>query len=88
MVNEVDIVPFDSTYITLQGNGVTGICKHSKQKDLAFQAIAAVYTDKELSDLLLYGIEGEDYQLKDERVVINKIIIIMIGLEVYILEIQ
>ena len=72
MVNDVAIVTYAPDYVSKQGNGITGVCKHSDKKDLAFQALSAVYSQKDLSDLLLYGVEGIDYELNDGKVVLDE----------------
>ena len=67
-VNDVAIVTYAPDYVSKQGNGITGVCKHSDKKDLAFQALSVVYSQKDLSDLLLYGVEDVDYELNDGKV--------------------
>lgn len=71
MTSQVAVIPFTPDYIRKQGNGVTGVCNHSNKKDLAFQALSAVYSQKDLSDLLLYGVEGIDYELNNGKVAID-----------------
>jgi putative aldouronate transport system substrate-binding protein len=43
----------------------TGICNQSKNKDLAFELLALTQTDPYLNNLIVYGVEGEDYNLVD-----------------------
>lgn len=42
-----------------------GVLKDSKEKELAVQVLAASMYDEELSNLMIYGIAGKDYELKD-----------------------
>lgn len=42
-----------------------GILKESEQKETALKALTAVYTEPELSNILIHGIEGEDYEVED-----------------------
>lgn len=46
-----------------------GILKDSKNKEAAFTALSAVYTDATISNILIYGIEDVDYTLKDGHAV-------------------
>ena len=63
----------DSTYIPIDEKiyikgapkGL-GIASWSKNKEYAFDLIALLNTDKELSTLLNYGIEGENYKLNSD----------------------
>lgn len=41
---------------------LNGICRTSLNKELALKALMVTVTDKTISDLLLYGIEGRDYE--------------------------
>ena len=42
-----------------------GVLKESKEKELAVRVLAASMYDKELSNLMIYGIKGKNYELKD-----------------------
>lgn len=42
-----------------------GIASWSKNKDAAFKMLGIVNTDKQIANLLEYGIEGKDYNLND-----------------------
>ena len=69
MAGNIEIVSYEPSYITKQGNSITGICRSSEKKDMAFQALCAVFSDTEISDLILYGTEGVDYTLKEGKAV-------------------
>ncbi len=60
----------DWTEILLENRCLTssrgnGVLKSSTVKELAVQVLAASMYDEELTNLMLYGIEGRDYQLED-----------------------
>lgn len=46
-----------------------GILKTSQHKNDALKALQFVYTDKDISNLLIYGIENEDYSIEENRAV-------------------
>lgn len=46
-------------------NDVHGVTSWSEYPDEAMQLLTLVNTDKELANLLYFGLEGKDYQLKD-----------------------
>ncbi len=43
----------------------TGICSGSENKDEAFELLAKIYTDPDLNNLMVYGVEGENYTLEN-----------------------
>lgn len=43
----------------------TGICSKSTDKEKAFELMTMVYTDPVLNNLLVYGVEGENYVLEN-----------------------
>lgn len=45
----------------------TGIATNSKDPEMAFRFIAALYSDPELENLWQYGIEGVNYQLQEDQ---------------------
>jgi putative aldouronate transport system substrate-binding protein len=60
-----DIIIYEMpSYIRTRLNG-TGIVAGSKRQKEAFLLLALSYTDQELANLLVYGLEGFDYMLKD-----------------------
>lgn len=67
-INETteDILLAPSTYAlwTMTSAG-TGICANSDKKDQAFELLARLHTDPEYANLLVWGEEDVDYQLKD-----------------------
>lgn len=69
MAGDIEIVTYAAGNISKQGNSITGICRHSEKKDMAFLALCAVFSDTEISDLFLYGIEGVDYTLKEGKAI-------------------
>lgn len=52
----------------------TGILAESENKDLAFQVLAAVYSDKDLANMLVYGKEGINYKWKEEQIEIESFV--------------
>lgn len=66
---DIEIVSYATGNISKQGNSITGICRYSEKKDMAFLALCAVFTDPEISDLFLYGMEGVDYTLKEGKAI-------------------
>lgn len=59
---------FDSTVYICPTWSATGISANSKYPDKAFELLALAQTDPYLNNLLVYGVEGEDYTLADGRV--------------------
>lgn len=47
----------------------TGVAASGKQKEEAFDVLAEICSDRELSNALVYGTEGEDYELADGQAV-------------------
>lgn len=43
----------------------TGICSKSEHKEEAFELLAKIYTDPDLNNLMVYGVEGENYTLEN-----------------------
>ena len=43
----------------------TGIYSGSENKDEAFELLAKIYTDPDLNNLMVYGVEGENYTLEN-----------------------
>ncbi len=58
-------------FIYMDGNSSAGTCiaEWSKNKEAAFELLCAVYTDRELSEMLAYGIEGIHYRVKGEEII-------------------
>lgn len=48
-----------------------GVCSKSENKDLSVKALFDVTFDKNINNILTYGIEDEDYELEDGCVVMN-----------------
>lgn len=60
-----DIIKYNTpAYVRTRLYG-TGIAAASENKEDAFKLLALAYTDKELANLLVYGLEGVDYILND-----------------------
>lgn len=59
------------SFINMDGNCNGGICiaEWSKNKEAAFELLCAVYTDRELSEMLAYGIEGIHYRVDGEEII-------------------
>ncbi|MDF2537949.1 MAG: putative secreted protein [Herbinix sp.] len=53
------------SYILPHNSSVNGITSWSEHPREAFQLLCALATDEELAQILLYGIEGQDYQIND-----------------------
>ncbi len=70
-VSEITVVPFAPGNLFPQVNGIAGVCNYSNNKEVAFKALSAVYSQEDLSNILLYGVEGVDYELIDEKVAID-----------------
>ncbi|MBD5128513.1 MAG: hypothetical protein HDT43_01090 [Ruminococcaceae bacterium] len=64
--NTVTAIPVFTPYSALRTVPVaTGICSKSEHKEKAFELLARIYTDPVLNNLLVYGIEGENYTLEN-----------------------
>lgn len=59
---------FNKTVYIRPTGSATGISANSKHPDKAFELLALAQTDPVLNNLLVYGVEGEDYTLADGRV--------------------
>ncbi|CDZ23533.1 putative secreted protein [[Clostridium] cellulosi] len=53
-------------------HAINGIASWSENKENAFEMLKLCTTDKDIANLLVYGIEGQNYTLKDGKVVPNK----------------
>ena len=49
----------------------TGICSASQNKDKAFELLALTQTDPYLNNLMIYGLEGEDYNMTEDGKVVQ-----------------
>lgn len=66
---QVDITPPVMSNRDASGGALMAIPTASKNKDLAFKFITLLYTDKDLINTLVYGIEGTHYQKVSDNVV-------------------
>jgi putative aldouronate transport system substrate-binding protein len=67
--NMINVIPvFTGKHTVHTTKSATGICSQSKNKDKAFELLALTQTDPYLNNLLVYGLEGVDYNLVDGRV--------------------
>ena len=67
--NPVTAIPvFGERPMVRHTYSATGIYSKSAHKDKAFELLAEVFSDPVLNNLLVYGIEGEDYVLEDGTV--------------------
>ena len=65
--NIVEVYPVFSEPRAVQASYcATGICSASQNKDKAFELLALAQTDPYLNNLMVYGIEGTDYNLTEE----------------------
>ncbi|MCM1276855.1 MAG: hypothetical protein NC299_16085 [Lachnospiraceae bacterium] len=64
--NTVTAIPVFTTYSTVRTVPLaTGICSKSADKEKAFELLAKIFTDPVLNNLLVYGVEGENYILEN-----------------------
>ena len=61
----IDVVSVSEDGYIISAYNATGICSASDNKDMAFDLLARVQTDKYLNNLLTYGVENKDYTLAD-----------------------
>lgn len=57
-------------YIPVTSN-LVGIASWSEHQEMALDFLYRVNTDKTIANLLQYGIEGENYEVRDKRAVVN-----------------
>ena len=55
-------------YISRRSGSVNCISSRSDNKEAAFELLYAVYTDRELSEMLAYGIEGKHYKVENDKI--------------------
>jgi putative aldouronate transport system substrate-binding protein len=79
---EIAVIPYDTMPLTTYFNSISGVCSASGHQQEALAALTMTMTDREISDLLLYGIEDEHYEL-DENGKINPFDIISWGYSMY-----
>lgn len=64
--NTVTAIPVFTTKTAVRSTAwATGIYSKSEHKEKAFELLAKVFTDPVLNNLLVYGIEGENYTLEN-----------------------
>ena len=64
--NTVTAIPvFNEQTMVRHTYAATGIYSKSAHKEAAFELLAKVFSDPVLNDLLVYGIEGEDYVIEN-----------------------
>lgn len=64
--NSVTAIPVFTPKTVVRNSGTgTGICSKSEHKESAFELLAKVFTDPVLNNLLVYGVEGENYTLEN-----------------------
>lgn len=67
--NTVTAIPVFTPYSTVRTVPIaTGICSKSDHKEKSFELLAKIFTDPVLNNLLVYGIEGENYTLENGAV--------------------
>lgn len=71
---DVVVVPVEEPYMRYNSgiSTMNAVSRNSKNPELAVKVMAEVATNKELYNLLVFGIEGVNYELKDGHVVTNK----------------
>lgn len=69
---EIECIPIFGENTSIKTAAVaTGICAYSQNKEKAFEALALILTDSYINNLLSYGIEGEDYNISENRAVLD-----------------
>lgn len=64
--NTVTALPVFPSKSMIRNTGwATGICAKSERKDKAFELLAKILTDPDLNNLMVYGVEGENYTLEN-----------------------
>ena len=63
--NSIDVVSVSEDGYIISAYNATGICSASDHKDMAFDLLARVQTDKYLNNLLTYGVEDTDYMIEN-----------------------
>ncbi len=64
--NTVTAIPVFTPYSTMRTAPIaTGICSKSEYKEKAFKLLAKIFTDPDLNNLMVYGVEGENYTLEN-----------------------
>lgn len=59
------LIPMEKDNFTRFSNIGTGVSTSSANKDKAFELLSIAFTDPEINNLLVYGVENVDYLLKD-----------------------
>ena len=67
-LTQIDITPVEKTNRETLG-ALLAIPASSKHADEAFKFISMLYTDKDLVNLMTYGVEGKDYTKKSDDVI-------------------
>jgi putative aldouronate transport system substrate-binding protein len=67
-LTQIDITPVEKTNRETLG-ALLAIPASSTHKDEAFKFISMLYTDKNLINLMTYGVEGKDYTKKSDNVI-------------------
>ncbi len=62
IIGDVQYSPYSKT-----DNWITGIASWSEYKDEAFKFLTLLHTEEKLSNLMYFGIEGEDWRYDDEN---------------------
>lgn len=60
---EIVVIPYETKSLTTYFNSISGVCSSSSHQQEALDALTMIMTNREISDLLLYGIEHTDYEL-------------------------
>lgn len=73
--------PFLDNFYEPAINAVNGVASWSKHKDRAMDLLTKLYTDKELANLLMHGIEGKHYKLENGKAVMLNNLFSALGTE-------
>lgn len=67
---EIAVIPYDTMPLTTYFNSISGVCSASGHQQEALAALTMTMTDREISDLLLYGIKDEHYETDENGKII------------------
>ena len=66
---DVVVITFDEYgWYNVTNNFTTSVCTKTAHKDESLDFLTTIFTDRIVTDYLLYGIEGEDYTIENGRV--------------------
>jgi putative aldouronate transport system substrate-binding protein len=63
--SNIEVIDYAPRELTPQITNLNGICSKTANPELALQALSVCMSDEVISDLFIYGIEGQDYERVD-----------------------